>query len=205
MFTDIYLSNRWGGVPETLFSGDGSHNQQIVFPYVNALSWFLSRFSQKPTVFDLGCGDFNVGSQLRSLCNKYVAADIVDCVIEENKKRFDALGVEFMVLNGVTDELPKADVCIVRQVFQHLGNKEILQIVPKLKAYKFLIFTDHLPATVRYQPNIDIEPGIYTRLMKKSGVELTSYPFNLNPVHEWLLCATPAEGGIIKTTGYQLY
>ena len=29
-------------------------------------------------------------------------------------------------------------------------------------------------------------------------MELTSYPFNLNPVQEGFLCATPAEDGIVN-------
>ena len=48
---------------------------------------FLLSLPKKPDVVDLGCGDFVIGSKLRKFCNKYIAVDIVDELINFNKKK----------------------------------------------------------------------------------------------------------------------
>ena len=80
----------------------------------------------------MGCGDFVVGSKIRSLCNQYIACDIVAPLIEYNKKKYQPLNVDFRTLNLISDNLPSADVVFIRQVLQHLSNIEIKNIIPKL-------------------------------------------------------------------------
>jgi hypothetical protein len=40
--------------------------------------------NSKLSAFDLECGDFMVGSQLRELCDRFVACDVVASLIERN-------------------------------------------------------------------------------------------------------------------------
>ena len=62
----------------------------------------------------MGCGDFKVSSNLVKFSNSFIACDIFEDLIELNKKKFVDKKLKFMVLDITKDELPKADVCIVR-------------------------------------------------------------------------------------------
>lgn len=64
IFSSIYQEGRWGRLPQGPFcSGHGSHLPLIVRPYVVAVSEYLSQFSARPDVVELGCGGFNGGSK----------------------------------------------------------------------------------------------------------------------------------------------
>ena len=71
------------------YSGTGSHHKDFSEKYIKEVSKFLMTFKNKPDVVDLGCGDFFIGSQLRKFCNKYVAIDIFDGLIDHNKKIYN--------------------------------------------------------------------------------------------------------------------
>lgn len=216
VFTKIYEEGHWGQSPNSdqrFFSGRGSHDADIVDTYVEAVSAFLSSFVTKPNVVDLGCGDFTVGSKLRALCGRYVACDIVEPVISWNKQRYSDDDVDFCVLDISHDKLPAGDIVFVRQVLQHMSNTQIENVLSQIiDKYKYLILTEHLPATVAFAHNLDKPVGPDIRLRLNSGIVLTSPPFNLPIRQEIKLCefydSRLAEGanskGVIRTTLYQL-
>jgi hypothetical protein len=173
----IYEANLWGKNGDDFYSGEGSHHPKIVVPYVKALSSFLTSFISPITICDLGCGDFNIGSQLLPFSKEYFAVDIVPELIEHLKKQYPQKELSFFCLDIAKDELPKADCVIIRQVLQHLSNKEIKEIVPKLYDYKYVILTEHLPLG-KFEANKDIISGQGIRLKKKSGLDITKSPFN---------------------------
>lgn len=173
----VYEKNLWGGQTE-FFSGEGSHLQHIVDPYIKAVTAFLTSFNNPLSVCDLGCGDFNIGRQLVEHTKKYFAVDIVSDLIERNKQTFQAEHLEFQCLDIAADDLPPADCAIVRQVLQHLSNAEVQRIVNKLSQYKYIIITEHVPNGT-FTPNKDIISGQGTRLKKQSGLDLLASPFNL--------------------------
>ncbi|MFC4268016.1 class I SAM-dependent methyltransferase [Polaribacter marinivivus] len=173
----IYEANLWGKNGDDFYSGEGSHHPNIVVPYVKVVSSFLTSFKNPITICDLGCGDFNIGSQLLSFSKEYFAVDIVPELIEHLKKQYPQKEVSFFCLDIAKDELPKADCVIIRQVLQHLSNKEIKEIVSKLYDYKYVILTEHLPIG-KFEANKDIISGQGIRLKKKSGLDITKSPFN---------------------------
>ena len=59
------------------------------------------------TLLDVGCGDQTWISSVE-FKQKYIGIDIVSSVIEENCKRYRALGREYYCIDAVTDELPEA-------------------------------------------------------------------------------------------------
>ncbi|MBO6631971.1 MAG: SAM-dependent methyltransferase, partial [Psychroserpens sp.] len=59
----------------------------------------------------------------------------------------------------------------------HLSNKEIQQILPKLKHFKYIILTEHIPEG-DFTPNLDIISGQGTRLKQGSGVDVLEEPFS---------------------------
>ncbi|WP_282148487.1 class I SAM-dependent methyltransferase [Algibacter lectus] len=182
----IYELNLWGGSEFDFYSGSGSHNPDIVNPYLDVLTAFLESHNKNLTVCDLGCGDFNIGKQLTQFTKKYIAIDIVENLIERNKQIHQANNLEFHCLDIAKDELPMSDCIIVRQVLQHLSNAEIKNVIEKLTNYKYIILTEHLPLG-DFKPNKDIISGQGIRLKQNSGVNLLEAPFNLKIKTETIL------------------
>jgi SAM-dependent methyltransferase len=177
VFSQIYRSKAWGSHPDRPFcSGEGSTREDAIGPYCEAVRSFIQTHTTGHVV-DLGCGDFGVGSRLLSPGLRYTAIDIVPELIEYNRRRFAGLSVEFKCLDITDDELPAGDLCLVRQVLQHLSNAEILRILNKLRAYKFVIVTEHVYSGPGLRPNVDKPHGPGTRIPARSGVFLDAPPF----------------------------
>lgn len=202
----VYSQKLWGGEEADFFSGEGSHNPEIVEPYITAVSAFLDSFKPPLSVCDLGCGDFNVGSQLVKLTSNYQAVDIVPSLIDRNKQKFQSEQLTFHCLDISVDDLPKADCALVRQVLQHLSNAEVQRVVEKLIDFKYIILTEHLPAG-DFEPNKDIISGQGIRLKKQSGIDLLAPPFSLKVVDVKALNSIelPNEKGVISTIQYQVF
>lgn len=198
----IYTNKTWGGRKHDFYSGQGSHLDKIVNPYVKKITQFLETFEPKLTVCDLGCGDFNVGSRLVAHSDGYIGVDIVPQLIERNKQRFQDAGLEFQCLNIVTDTLPEADCVLVRQVLQHLSNDEIARVVPKLEKFKYVIVTEHLPKG-DFVPNLDKKTGANIRLSSHSGVVLHEAPFDFKPMKQRELIQVHIKKGQVVTSLYQ--
>jgi hypothetical protein len=202
----VYEMKLWGNNNARFYSGEGSHQQTIVKPYIEAVSSFLNTFKTPITVCDLGCGDFNVGKQLVQHAKKYVAVDIVENLIVYNKKMFKEENLEFYCLDIAKDTLPVGDCVIVRQVLQHLSNKEVQSIVHKLAGFKFIILTEHTPQG-NFTPNKDIISGQGIRLKKQSGINLLAAPFHMKVKLEKELIAHDLEDdkGVLVTTLYVIF
>lgn len=199
----VYQERLWGSGASEFYSGEGSHLPEIVEPYVKTVIDFLSQFNKNISVCDLGCGDFNIGKELVSYTEKYIALDIVPELILRNQNLFQIPNLEFHCLDIAKDDLPIADCAIIRQVLQHLSNAEVLQITRKLKLYKYIIVTEHLPSD-EFIANVDIISGQGTRLKKKSGIQLLQPPFNLKIVEENELLKVTDQHGVIVTNLYKL-
>jgi SAM-dependent methyltransferase len=213
VFSDIYIKNKWGGDVGEYCSGSGSRDQTIVSPYIEMIFEKAdSEHFRNLTFLDLGCGDFMVGRQLLSLCSRYIGVDIVKPLIESHQKNFaDNDSIEFRHINIIDDDLPTADVCFVRQVFQHLSNDQILSVLPKLAKFKFVLITEHYPNdNDQIQPNKDKIHGGGVRLAFNSGVYLTKPPFNLLEEQLSLVLEVPgsdlddkSDPGVIRTFIYK--
>jgi len=202
----VYEMKLWGANASKFYSGTGSHHSEIIEPYIKELRSFLSSFESPLTVCDLGCGDFNVGKELVPYAKKYVAVDIVAPLITYNKAVFKAPTLTFHCLDIAVDNLPSGDCALVRQVLQHLSNSEIQAILGKLRAYKYVVITEHLPKTP-FTPNKEIISGQGTRLKKQSGVLVEAAPFSFKYTSkkELLSVANPTGKGLLVTTHYQLF
>jgi hypothetical protein len=211
-FEKVYADGQWGksaDPSDSFFSGGGSHDSIIVSEYVTALQNFLRSVGGRPDVVDLGCGDFAVGSRIRSLCGRYVACDIVENLVARNKVKYKALDVDFRTLDITEDALPEGKVVLIRQVFQHLSNSMIQKVLPKLcERYEYLVLSEHLAQLDGFTPNLDKPDGPDTRTWigkNGSGVVLTCPPFNLPVLEDTVLCTSKVEtGGIVRTNLYRL-
>ena len=74
-----------------------------------------------------------MGKTTRKYCRNYIASDIVNELIDHNKKKFKQYDVDFRVLDITKNDLPEAEICFLRQVLQHLSNNSILSFIRLLK------------------------------------------------------------------------
>ncbi|WP_160131973.1 class I SAM-dependent methyltransferase [Kordia antarctica] len=202
----VYELKLWGDNKSVFYSGTGSHEPEIVNPYVEAVTSFLTSFENPLVVCDLGCGDFNIGKKLVKHTKKYFAIDIVSDLIEHNKSTFKSTNLEFHCLDIAVADLPSGDCALVRQVLQHLSNTEVQNIINKLAVFKYVILTEHLPKG-DFIPNIDIISGQGIRLKKHSGIDLIASPFNLKVKNEKQLVSFVLDDGkgVIVTTLYTVF
>jgi hypothetical protein len=197
----IYSLNLWGGSTSKFFSGEGSHNPKLINPYLEEVIRFLTSFEAPLSICDLGCGDFNIGRNLVPFSKHYFAIDIVDELIAFNQTIYTHEKLEFLSKDIATEELPPADCVILRQVLQHLSNKEVNSIVQKLSAYRYILLTEHLPEG-NFTPNLDIISGQGIRLKQQSGIDISAPPFNFKAIEEREILSISLENnkGRIVTT-----
>jgi SAM-dependent methyltransferase len=178
VFSDIYSRNSWGGEKGKLFSGSGSRGTPAD-QYADTVVRFI-RENKIARVLDLGCGDFFIGQRIAAACEHYIGVDVVPAVITHHQTAYATDCIEFRCLDIARDELPPADLCLVRQVFQHLSNRHIREALAKVHRYPFLIVTEHFPRADEFdEPNLDKAPGAGTRVAFGSAVCLDKSPFNL--------------------------
>lgn len=182
-FTFIYQNKIWGAGKEEqqeYYSGPGSHDKKYVEPYCDMVKNFISQ-NNISTVVDIGCGDFNVASKWLNENITYIGVDIVQGLIDHHIERYGTDNIHFQCIDVVDEDLPDAELCLVRQVLQHLSNKEVSLILNKLKKYKYVIITEHITqkeSASKY--NIDKTHGNHIRVNNQSGLYLDEAPFNLN-------------------------
>jgi 2-polyprenyl-3-methyl-5-hydroxy-6-metoxy-1,4-benzoquinol methylase len=203
IFGKVYRDNLWGGSKGDFYSGPGSHEDYIIEPYINMVVDFLEKeWNNKSRVVDLGCGDFYIGSHLINHCSEYVACDVVPDLIEKLKSNGYPSFVKFRYLDITKHDLPEGDVCFVRQVLQHLSNKQIVVVLSKLKKYKTVFITEHYPNDIsKTEPNKNIITGSEYRVSINSAVFLDKPPFNV-PAESLKLMLEIQDikhGGIIRT------
>jgi SAM-dependent methyltransferase len=205
VFDRVYRERRWGRqLSRRYFSGLGSHDPEIVKPYVAAVRQFLATLDTRPDVVDLGCGDFNVGRQLRDACGQYIACDVVADLIAYNRTAFAAANVEFRCLDMIAEGLPGGDVAFLRQVLQHLTNAQIAKVLPKLAQYRYLVLTEHVPVDAQFAPNAEHVAGSGTRLTQNSGVVIDAAPFLFPYRSKREICSVEKYGGLVKTIVYRI-
>jgi SAM-dependent methyltransferase len=206
VMNQIYAMHLWGGAQFDFYSGTGSYNPKIVNPYLKAVIAFFEFHNNSLVICDLGCGDFNIGKHLVKYSKKYIAIDIVENLITRNKKLYKDDNLEFHCLDIAKESLPAADCLILRQVLQHLSNKDVENIIEKIATYKYIILTEHIPLG-DFIPNKDIISGQGIRLKQNSGVNIMEPPFNLKIKNQKELGAHILENGKgrIVTTLFEVF
>lgn len=200
VFSDIYERGLWGKSEDGYCSGSGSTDERIVDPYVDCVkALFEDESLTKATIVDLGCGDFRVGARIAGMGNAYIGVDIVPEVVASNQARHGTDRVRFRCLDIVKDDLPDGDVCLLRQVLQHLSNAEIRRVLSKLEKYRLIVLTEHQPVRGRCsQPNRDKGHGRAIRLSKGSGVFVELPPFGVRAgAIRQVLCLPASDGGAL--------
>ena len=176
VFSRIYAQGLWGNAGNTFHSGSGSTEAHAV-EYVRVLEAYVAEHSIR-SIVDLGCGDFTVGKRIAALGVDYIGVDVVPALIQHHTQHHASAGVRFMHLDIVADPLPQADLCLIRQVLQHLSNDQIARVLRKLSQYEHVLVTEHYPGKgAHVVPNKDKPQGHDTRIEDDSAVFLEHPPF----------------------------
>ena len=179
VFSDIYEKSLWGESKEKFCSGMGS-SEVNSNEYVAWVNQFITDKKIR-SVVDLGCGDFQVGRRLELGSASYTGCDVVPQLVAHNNETFGNENISFKVCNIIEDELPEADFCMIRQVFQHLSNDSIQSVLQKLKKYKYVLITDCQPNGDRQRINYDMPNFSGTRnVVHGTGLWLENAPFNVD-------------------------
>ncbi|HXB52909.1 MAG TPA: glycosyltransferase, partial [Rhizomicrobium sp.] len=188
IFQNVYKRGLWGGDGRSkFFSGVGSRGEALDV-YVYRMAQLLGQNSvelgRPLTIVDLGCGDFQVGRALLDALPDaiYVGCDIVPELVAHNNANYGTNRISFRRLDLVSDPLPDGDVCLVRQVLQHLSNADI-QAFLKRADYRWIYLTEGRPSFQTGIANPDKPASHEVRFDWKTGrgrgVELDRPPFNL--------------------------
>ena len=145
VFGEIYDNNLWTIGESKSGAGSELKSTEVIR---KELPEVIKKFNIK-TVLDIPCGDFNWMSHVGFDGVEYMGADIVESMIEENKKKFG--NVNFKVLDITKDELPKVDLVFARDILGHfdLGNiqKALTNIIQS--GSKYLLTTSFKPPSIK--------------------------------------------------------
>ena len=129
------------------------------------------------TLVDVGCGDWTWMSHVTLPC-RYVGLDIVPEVVDRNTERFASDTVSFRHLDAVTQELPRCDAVLCREVLFHLSFEDARRLLDNIarNAVWMIVTTD---SGVWFNSNIpsgDFRP-----------VNLQRPPFSFGAPAHWIM------------------
>ncbi len=129
-------------------------------------------------MLDVPCGDYNWMKTIDLGDCEYIGGDIVEEIIEEDKKLYTTDKVTFQVLDMTKDDIPKVDMIFCKDCFQHLSYENVALAINNFKrsGSKYM-FASSFPKTWR---NHDIHDGDYRPL------NICKKPFNLpKPIYKF--------------------
>ena len=172
IFTNIYENNIWG--PDSSrdssykgTSGDGSTENYNKNSYIPFIKQFINKYNIKK-VIDLGCGDWQSSYLIyNNIDVNYTGYDAYKKICDNNKKNYPQYN--FIHMDFIKDKnlLENGDLCIIKDVLQHLCNKDInefLEYVTKNNKYKYIIITN---CCKQLYDNQDIINGDWRQLTAK--------------------------------------
>lgn len=170
-FEAIYVDNLWRS--DESRSGSGSEISQTV----NIRTWLKNWIKQNPncSIVDAPCGDLNWMKLVLSETKvEYLGCDIVDDLIKINSTKYGNEYIKFKKMNICEEELPSANLIIVRDCLFHLSFEDIDMFLKLLRNvdYEYLLTTTHI-VDVDYK-NSDIVSGDFRK------IALFRTPFNFN-------------------------
>lgn len=175
-FRRVYQSKAWGSDGKEFCSGAGSGGAAADL-YCDAVIAFIREHHVK-SIVDLGCGDFAIGHRIvKATGVQYTGIDVVPELIEHNKNRVQDPGVGFLCADITCALLPQADLCLIRQVLQHLSNAEISKVLSNIVDFPLVLVSEDVPMRPS-SFNRDKPHGPDVRAYYGSGVYLDQPPFS---------------------------
>jgi len=185
IFGEIYQKNLWSADLDQAFSGPGSRGA-LAEDYVSFVADYVIRHRIQ-SILDIGVGDFHVG---RALLEKlatlgwkgsYTGCDVVKPLVDRHRLENTRTDVTFLCLDAISDPLPTAELCLIRQVLQHLSNDAAGKVLAKIDFFQHTIVSEHHPAPQNLRlANVDKATGGDVRVSQGSGMFPQFPPFNRN-------------------------
>lgn len=166
VFGAIYEKNAWQGSDSVSGPGSSRTNTKRVREELPD----LLRRHRVTSILDVPCGDAYWICECLPPNISYIGADIVPELIGDNRRKYPGLG-NFLVLDLVSDPLPRSSLVLVRDCFIHLPNKLIRQALANVKSSgaQFVLTTTYPGVEV----NEDVAVGGWR------PINLTKAPFLL--------------------------
>jgi Methyltransferase domain len=153
IFTTIFKKNLWGSSESV--SGPGSSLTQTR-TLIKQLPILIKQLQVKK-VLDAPCGDFNWMKEIHHHIKSYIGIDIVEELIDHNKRTYTTENVQFVHCDMTKDPLPKVDLILCRDCLVHFCFDDIRLAINNMKASKSkYLLTTTFPNHMR---NIDIKTG----------------------------------------------
>ncbi len=132
-FTRLYASGGWTlrQDDEVSRSGLGSNVEQTAALRAE-LPQLLADLGIR-SMLDVPCGDFFWMGRIDLGVDRYIGADIVTELIEENAVQFGRADREFRVLDLSQDDLPRVDLVFSRDCLVHLSNDDAMRCLDNIK------------------------------------------------------------------------
>ncbi len=165
-FKTIYNENLWGSSES--ISGQGSI-LELSKNAIQAINTIIEYYNIT-SILDLPCGDFNWMQHVNLKNIQYLGGDIVEGLIQNNLKNYQANTIDFQQLNIIEDQLPKANLIVVRDCFVHFSYEAIFKALNNIQDSKstYLLTTTFTSSKLNY----DIVTGDWR------PINLTLPPFN---------------------------
>ena len=124
------------------------------------------------SMLDVPCGDFHWMKLVKTHVD-YVGADVVDELVERNRRAYAIDRRTFVQRDLLRDVLPKADLVLCRDCLVHFSNRDVMHALANIRRSggTYLLTTSF----VDRDRNKDIPTG------KWRAVNLQRPPFNLPP------------------------
>ena len=178
VFTSIYKSHHWVQDEDILpsenisVSGHGSNiNTEQFINLKKNFNDFIHDYKIE-SILDMPCGDFLWMKEiLKDKKINYLGIDIVRELIEKNNKKFQNNDINFENHDIVKYSPRKSfDLIIIRDLFIHIDNSDILEILNKIKNidFKFIALNSY-----------DNKINTNVIIGKHRKINLLNHPFNL--------------------------
>lgn len=145
IFNKIYKQNIWNNSDASIpLSGPGSsiENTQEIRNEIE--NFVYSKGVNK--IIDLGCGDLTWTTHAKYFIDPnidYIGVDVSDYMIKRNHEMFP--NKKFMNLDITKDNLPEADLFILRDVIFHLHTDNVISLFENMKGrFKYIAITSCL-------------------------------------------------------------
>jgi SAM-dependent methyltransferase len=148
------------------------------------------------SLLDIPCGDFHWMQEV-PFSGSYVGADIVPEMVERNRLLYGSERRRFAVLDATSDRLPQVDLVLCRDLFVHLGNRDVAAVLRNIAASgaRWLL-TNHFQER---EENPDIESGDFR------AINLCRAPFHLSAPEVVVLEESALDGGLYRDRAMALW
>ena len=176
-FSNIYKNNTWGNIESLSGPGSTLKATENIKPKILNI---INKYKIK-SILDAPCGDMNWMKEIVHKFENYIGVDIVEDMIEKNKKEFNnKKNIDFKCIDITKDELPEVDLIFSRDCIQHLPNRDIIKFINNIKKSnsKYLLIGTTL--------NINNENRIYSSAYEWQYLNLEEKPFNFPKAIEYI-------------------